>query len=209
MTHSRGLRTELCPDCKKIAPHKTLYVKIESHRRSKWFRLFRVCTGCNALNHVVLPTYKLESVPSELPSPFVMSIVDVLRGGPLDFDGLIQSLRLRRVGVRHIFKPDVAMAMEYLKRHGVVAERVDDLTERILAELRARPSQGKHLGPCPAEAGQRIVRKSLISMYAQHRLEMEASDGGKHVGQLRLSPVGVLCIQCGYHHIDFGSIAGP
>jgi len=51
-----------------------------------------------------------------------------------------------------------------------------------------------------------IVRKSLISLYTHHGLELETGEGGKHVGQLRLSPVGVLCVQCGYHRIALGSI---
>lgn len=208
MTHFRGLRTELCPNCKKLSPHKTLYVRIDSHRRSKRLRLFRVCTACNALNHVVQPTYNLGLVPPELPSPLVTNIVDALRSGPLDFDGLIQSLRRHSVGIRHVFKSDVAMAMEYLKRLGVVSNQVEDLTERTLAELRSRPSCGRHLGPCPAEANEGIARKSLVSLYVQRRLQAEGGDGS-HVGQLRLSQVGVLCVQCEYYRIEMGSITRP
>ncbi len=209
MAKFRGLRTKLCPNCGRIAAHKTLYVKTESGGRSKWFRLFWACTACNALNHVVLPTYKLESVPSELPSPFVTSIVNAMKDGPLNFDELIQSLRRHCEGVRHVFNPDVALAFEYLKRHGIVTEEIDDLTERILAELRARSSESRHLGPCPAEMNQGVVRKSLVSVYSQGWVDFEGGDKGTPARRKRFAPVGALCLQCGYHNIDPRLIAKP
>ena len=156
---------------------------------------------------MILLTYTLESVAAEPLSPFVGSGVDALRFGPLDFDELIHRLRLHRVGIRHVFKPDVAMAMEYLKKLGVVSEQVDDLTEKTLAELRARPVRGRHLRPCPSEASQGIVRKGLVSLYAQYRLESGDYDGRIRTSRLRFSPAGVLCIYCGYHRVDSKSIA--
>lgn len=204
-----GLRTRLCPNCREITAHKTLYVKTETNSKSRWLRIFWACTGCNALNHVVLPTYRLESVPSELPSPLVTCVVEALKERSQDLDELIQSLRGHCPGVRHVFNSEVVLVLEYLKGRGVVAEQKDDVTERTLAELRARATLSSRLGHCPEEAKRGIVTKCLVSVYAQRRLEEKVGDRETRTSQLKLAPVGVLCIRCGYRSIDPSLIAKP
>ncbi|MDG7024690.1 MAG: hypothetical protein JRN45_09260 [Nitrososphaerota archaeon] len=208
MSKFLGLRTRLCPNCREIVAHKTLYVKTETNGRSRWPRIFWACTRCNTLNHVILPTYRLESVPSELPSPLVTGVVEALRGRPLDFDELIQTLRGHCPGVRHVFNSEVALALEFLERRGIVAEQAEDVTERTLGELRAKSAASSRLGLCPAEAERGSVKKGVVSVYAQHRQVAKASEGN-HVGRLKLSPVGVLCIRCGYSRLDPALVAKP
>lgn len=137
-----------------------------------------------------------------------MSAVDALRNGPLDIDELIQDMRRRLAGVRHVFNSEVGMVLLYLRHQGVVTEKMGDLTERTLTELRARSKRSNHLGVCPAEESQGVVTKGLVSLYAQHRLEGRASRQGTRAGKLSLTPVGVLCIQCGYHRVDPALITG-
>jgi hypothetical protein len=91
MGNVRGLRTRLCPECKEITPHRTLYTKTESGGRTRWFPLFWACAECDALNHVVLPRYRLESVSSRLPSTLTVTVVGALQEAPLDFQELVSS----------------------------------------------------------------------------------------------------------------------
>ena len=83
--------------------------------------------------------------------------------GPLDLNELIMNLRKRHIlGVHHIFNFEVGMALEFLKGRGVVEEVSGDRTEKVLDVLRARArsTESKRLGPCPAELGQSVVRKT-------------------------------------------------
>src|SRR5437899_2039958 len=186
------LRTRLCAKCGELTSHRTLYVKTDTGGRSKWFQLFWACTKCGSLNHIVLPFYRLERVSSHLPSVLATAVVNALEEGPLDLDELIVSLRKRAVpGVQHIFNSEVGMALEFLKGRGVVEEVSGDRTEKVLDALRVRFTESKRLGPCPAELGQSIVGKTLVSLYAQRST---TSDRG-----MRLVPVGVLCLHCQYH----------
>ncbi|MDG7016370.1 MAG: hypothetical protein JRM82_03240 [Nitrososphaerota archaeon] len=195
MDNVRGLRTRLCPKCGEITPHRTLYAKTESGGRSRWFQLFWACTKCNSLNHVLLPRHRLERASSPLPSALAVAVVKALEERPLDIDELIMSLRQRRVPeVRHVFNSEVAMAIEFLKGRGVVAEETRDCTERVLESLRVRSVGSKHLGACPAESNLGVPRRALVSLYAQRQT------GAAH--GMRLVPAGVLCLHCQYHRID-------
>jgi hypothetical protein len=184
MGNIRGLRTRLCPKCKEITPHRTLYAKSESGGRTRWFQLFWACTACSSLNHVSICSYKLESAPSELPSALPRGVVETLRDGPLDFNELIAGLRRRGIpGVRHIFKSDVVMALEYLKRRGVVAEEAGDRTARMSDALRGRVGKSVHLDRCPIEKS-----RTMTSLYSKR--------------QGTLIPVGALCLSCGYQALE-------
>src|SRR5256712_12167093 len=164
----RGLRTRLCPKCGELTSHRTLYVKTDTGGRSKWFQLFWTCTKCGSLNHIVLPIYRLERASSHLPSALAIAVVNALEEGPLDLDELIAKLRKRQIpGVHHIFNSEVGMALEFLKSRRVVQEESGDRTERVLDALRARSTESKRLGPCPAELGQSVVGRTLVSLYAQ------------------------------------------
>jgi len=79
---------------------------------------------------------------------------------------------------------------------------MEDLTDRTMAELRNREASSRHLGQCPAEAGRGVVTKGLVSVYAQRRQKVEEGDEPARTGWLRLTPVGVLCVSCGYNHIN-------
>ena len=195
MGNVRGLRTRLCAKCGELTPHRTLYVKTDAGGRSKWFQLFWACAKCGALNHIVLPIYRLERVSSHLPSVLAIAVVNALEEGPLDLDELIMNLRKRQIpGVHHIFNSEVGMALEFLKGRGVVREVSGDRTEKVLDALRARSTEFKRLGPCPAELSQSVVGKTLVSLYAQRSTTSARG--------MRLVPVGVLCLHCQYHQID-------
>ncbi len=197
-----GLSARLCPKCRLREAHRTLYVKTESNGKSKWLRIYRACTKCGSLNHVILSVYSLEFIPLELPSPLVACTVETLQQGPKSIDELVQALKGNCPSVRHVFNGEVRMALEYLQRRGIVTERRDDLTERILAEIRARQASSNRLKQCPAEAEKGVKKKGLVSVYAQHRLRAKEGGGPTRTGKLRLTPVGVLCVSCGYHRID-------
>ena len=197
-----GLSTRLCPKCQLREAHRTLYVKTESHEKNSCRRIIKKITKCGSLNNVHLPVYKLEYVPFEPPSPLVACAVETLKQGPKNVDELVQAVKGNCPGVRHVFGADVRFALEYLKRRGIVSELPNDLTERLLTELRSRQATSNHLRPCPAEAEKGVETKGLVSVYAQHRLKMNDGDEPTRTGQLRLSPVGVFCISCGYHRID-------
>ncbi len=195
MGNVRGLRTRLCPKCEEVTPHRTIYVKTDTGGRSRWFQLFWACAKCASMNHIILPTYRLERASHQLPSALAIAVVNALEEGSLDLDELIMSLRKRRIpGVRHVFNSEVAMALEYLKGRGVVEEVSGDRTERVFDALGARSTVSNHLGPCPTELNQGVTRMALVSLYAQRRATAGCGT--------RLSPVGVLCLRCQYHRID-------
>lgn len=202
-----GLWTRRCPKCQLLEAHRTLYVKTESHDKSKWHRIFWACVKCGSLNHVTLPVYRLEYVPFEPPSPPVACAVETLKQGPKNLDELVQTMKGNCPGVRHVFAAEVRHALEYLKRRGIVSELSNDLTERVLTELRTRQATSNHLRLCPAEAEKGVETKALLSVYAQHRLKVGNADEPTRTGQLRLMPVGVFCISCGYHRIDSAQMA--
>ena len=195
MPNVRGLRTRLCPGCKEMTPHRTLYVKTSAAGRARWFQLFWACSKCGSLNHIILPCYSLEQAASQLPSALATGVVNALQDGPLDLDELIMGLRKRQVpGVRHVFNSDVVMVLEFLKERGVVAEEPRDRTASVLESLMNRSTESTRLGPCPAELSQGIERRTMVSLYAQR---WAASSRG-----MRLVPVGVLCPGCQYHRIE-------
>jgi len=86
------------------------------------------------------------------------------------------------------------MALEFLKGRGVVEQVPGDRTEKVLDALRARLTESKRLGSCPAELNESVVGTTLVSLYAQ-RSTISARG-------MRLVPVGVLCLHCQYHQID-------
>jgi len=193
MENARGLRTRLCPSCKEITPHRTLYVKARSGGKTRWFQLFWACEKCGSLNHIVLPNYTLQRASSPLPTALATGVVNALQEGPLDVDELIMRLRKRQMpGVRHVFNSDVAMVLEFLKGRGVVAEERKDRTARVLEALTESSTKSGRLGPCPAELAKGIERRGLVSVYAQRR------DPSRRT---RLNVVGVLCPSCQYHRI--------
>lgn len=208
MAKPRGLTTRLCGNCGKMAAHKTLYVKTESGGRSKWLRIFWACLNCNSLNHVVVPRYRLETKPLSSPTGFVENILLVLEDGPLNFDELIRSLKARRKGIGHVFNSDVNMAMQYLTGKGIVTEQRDNLTERAISEISAKSKRTNHLKFCPDEAGKGIKARGLVSLYAQRHQDVEAVDQGARVKKRWFAPVGVFCIQCGYHQIGLSDFYG-
>ena len=182
-----------------MTPHRTLYVRTETDGRLRWSEVFWACTDCDSLNRVVLPLYRLVSVPSELPSPLVALLVEALKAGPRDGDALLLDLRRRRdQQVRHVSGLDVGMAIVYLKSRGVVAEETVDRTASITDILRASPWKSKHLDPCPAEQEQGLVKKSPVSVYAQRQVSA--------THHRRVGSVGVLCLSCLYHSIDLESM---
>ncbi len=198
----RGLRTRLCPKCKEMTPHRTLYVKTSAAGRTRWFQLFWACEKCGSLNHIVLPSYTLERASSQLPTALATGIVNVLQEGPLDRDELIVLLRKGQMpGVRHVFNSDVAMVLEFLKGRGVVAEEPSDRTVRVLNALRDRSTESTRLEPCPVEHSQGIERRGLVSLYLQRRA---ASARG-----MRLTPVGVLCPSCQYCRMEMWRYVSP
>lgn len=207
MNKPRGLNHRMCRSCGRLAPHRTLYAKTEAGGRLRWFRLFWACTDCNALNHIIVPTYRLNPANTELASSLLQSIVDILKDKPLNFNDVLLSLRAHRGDVRHVFDSDVRLAMEYLTRRGTVIPGVDDLTERNLAELSAVASESIHLGPCPAELDQGVAKRNLISLYAHH-CPLPSGQGVRR-SHRTYSSVGVLCLRCLYHSIDLGLRALP
>jgi hypothetical protein len=163
--------------------------------KRRWLQTFWACTKCGSLNHLVLPTYRLGRAPSRLPSALAVAVVNVLEEGPLDFDELVMSLRGRRTQeVPHIFNSEVAMAIEFLKGRGEVAEEARDCTEKVLETMRVQTAGSKHLGVCPAEPNPGLPRRSLISLYAQKQ------SGAAR--RMRLVPAGVFCLRCQYNRID-------
>lgn len=195
MDNVRGLRTRLCPRCSEITPHRTLYVRATSNGKRRWLQLFWACMECRSLNHIVLPAFRLERASFPLPSALAVAIVNALEAGSLDSNELITTLRrLRSPEIRHIFNSEVALAVEFLKGRGVVAEEDRDCTERILDGLRAQSAGSKHMGTCPAEANRGVPVRSLVSLYVQRR-----SGPARAV---RFVPVGALCVRCQYHRTD-------
>ena len=190
MGNFRGLRTRLCPMCQEITPHRTLYVRAASNGKRRWLQLFWACTKCGSLNHIVLPAYRLERASSPLPSALAVAVVNCLEEGPVDFDGLVTTLRQKRVsGVSGIFNSEVALAVEFLKGQGVVAEESKDCTGRILTTLRLQSAESNHLGVCPAQA-----KRGLVSLYAQKQSGTS--------GAMTLVPAGAIFLHCSYQRID-------
>ena len=206
---NRGLWTRLCPTCAKVVAHRTLYVKTESNGKSRWLRIFWACTACSSLNHVTLPVYRLRPVRVELPTPMSVCTVEALKHGPKSVDQLVEALRGNCPGVRHVFKAEVGMVLEYLKTRGRVVEEMQDLTERAGAELRNRRASSSHLGRCPAEAARGVVMRGVVSVHAQYRQKVTDGDAPTRTGRPSLTQVGVLCVSCGYHQIDRALIGNP
>jgi len=198
MGNLRGLRTRLCPTCKEVTPHRTLYAKTESGGRTKWLPMFWTCTKCNSLNHVTFPRYRLESASTRLPSTLTIAVVRALQEGSLDFGELVASLRRMEIqGFRHVFDSDVVMALEYLKGRGVVREEAGDRTAQTLGVLRKQLAESRQLRPCPAEMAQGVASKSLISLYCQRWISITRGGQGPTSRERRLVPAGELCIHCG------------
>ena len=190
MSNVRGLRTRLCLKCTEVTPHRTLYVRTTVDGKRRWSQLFWACTRCGSLNQVVLPAYRLERASSSLPSALPLAVVNALEEGPLDFDELTARLRRKSVpGVSHIFNSEVALAIEFLKSRGVVAEENRDSTEKALLHLRVQSAESKHLGICPVES-----KRALVSLYAQKQKGVARG--------MRLVPAGVYCLSCQYHRVD-------
>ena len=190
MGNIRGLRTRLCRKCQEITPHRTLYVRASDAGKRRWLQFFWACTRCGSLNHIVLPTYRLERASSPLPSVLAVAVVNTLEEGPFDFDKLVTTLRQKRVsGVSHIFNSEVALAVEFLKGQGVVTEESRDITETTLTTLRLQSAESNHLGVCPAEA-----KRGLVSLYAQKQSGTS--------GAMTLVPAGAVCLHCSYQRID-------
>jgi hypothetical protein len=198
MAHLRGLTTRLCGNCGKMATHKTLYVKTESAGRSKWLRIFWVCLSCNAPNHVVVPRYMLETKPlSPPPAELVEDVTLALECGPLDFDELMQNLRIGRKGICHTFNSDVRMALQYLTANRIVTEHKDDLTDRTITEVSAKSRKANHLKLCPDERSRGVETRGVVSLYAQRHTGMNTRPGTRIVKRW-FAHVGLYCIQCGY-----------
>ncbi len=143
------------------------------------------------------------------PSALANSVVEALKDGPLDLDELLRDLRRRRTTKSaHILDSDVAMVLAYLRYRGVIIEEAIDRTARTLEVLKARPSKSKHLGPCPPELKQGVVRRSLVSLYSQRLESVPGDRQGSSVRQRRLVPVGALCLRCQYHRIDPEGLMG-
>jgi len=203
-----GLRTRLCPTCKEVTPHRTLYAKTECGGRTRWLPMFWACTKCNSLNHVTFPRYRLESASSKLPSTLTIAVVRALQETTLDFQELVANLRRREIeGVSHVFDSEVAMALEYLKGRGVVREEAGDRTAQTLGALRKQRAESRQLRPCPAEMAQGVARKGLISLYCQRWISITRGGQGRTSRERRLVPAGALCIHCGYAEVD-SSLSG-
>ena len=193
MENARGLRTRLCPGCKEITPHRTLYVKAGWGGRQRWLQVFWACEKCGSLNHIILPSYRLQTVSRPLPSALATGVVKALEEGPLDLDELIMRLRkMQMPGVRHVFNSDVAMVLEFLKGRGVIAEEVRDRSAIVLGVLRDRATESTRAGSCPAEHNE-SKREAMVTVYAQ---KWNAVQGN------RLVRVGLLCLNCQYHEIQ-------
>jgi hypothetical protein len=202
MPKFRGLTTRFCPTCGSAEAHRTFYARTESGYKTTWLRIFWVCTKCNTLNHVIIPTFRLQSEIFGLPSTIAVAVTKALKEKPLDFDDLLKCLRDHHSNDLRVITSEVFWALEYLKARGAVKEEKVDLTERTLATLRARLAWSSHLSPCPAEAERGIVSRGLVSLYAQYRLQVGSWGERARTGQLRLVNVGVFCIRCGYHHVE-------
>ena len=145
----------------------------------------------------------------ELPTPLSVCTVEALKHGPESVDQLVEALRGNCPGVRHVFRAEVGMVLEYLKTRGRVVEEMQDLTERAGAELRNRRASSSHLGQCPAEAARGVVTRGVVSVYAQFRQRVAGGDEPIRTGRPSLMPVGFLCVSCGYHQIDQALIGNP
>lgn len=193
----------MCPSCAEVVPHRTLYVKIESAGRSKWFGIHRVCTKCLSLNPVIIPRYWLKSVPSELPSQLAWMVVNELKVGPLDCSEIITHLRRARGwSKKHVLKLEVLLVLEYLRKSEVAGEKRINRTMQILRMLRSRSMESKHLGPCPAELRRGSERRSLIALYVQRWTAVTRDGRESPIQRKRSLPAGVLCLGCLYHNLD-------
>ena len=110
--------------------------------------------------------------------------------------------------MRHVFKSEAAMTLEFLKGRGVVAEEASDRTERTLEDLRARAAESRQLRPCPAETVRRDGGGSLISLYSQTRTIDNRDPEGQVVRQKMLTAVGVLCLRCSYRQFEQDALRG-
>jgi hypothetical protein len=191
----RGLRTRLCPGCMELTPHRTLYVRATIDGKRRWLQLFWACTRCKSLNHIILPSYRLERADSPLPSALAVGIVNTLEGGALVSDELLMKLKKRSMpGVPHIFNSDISTALEFLKGRSVVAQESRDTTERLLERLRAQSVGLGRLAVCHAEFDSKGPTRSVVTLYSQRQLP--AAQG------VRLVSSGVFCLNCRYQRID-------
>lgn len=185
MGNVRGLKNRLCPECRTLTPHRTIYARATVEGTRKWLPLFWACTRCHSLNHVIVLAYHLGRASVTLPSPLAVTVIRALEQAPLDFNELVGNLRRRQPPLPgHVFKAGVALSLEFLRDRGVVIEMLSDCTEKALVALRSRRQ-----GFCPIES-----RTTLVSLYAQKK---SPTHGASFV------PAGVFCLGCGYQRLDW------
>jgi hypothetical protein len=185
MGNIRGLKSCLCPKCNTLAPHRTFYVRTTIDGKRKWLQLFRGCTRCRSLNHIIVPSYRLRLISTPPPTELAIVAVNALQGGPLDFNELTARLRARRVpGKSHVFRSEVTLTLEFLRDHGMIVEEQMDVTGKALDALRGKP-----LGVCPLES-----TKTLVSLYAQKQ--------ARNKSRPEFVRAGVFCLSCGHHWVD-------
>jgi hypothetical protein len=178
-----GLKNRLCPSCRAMAPHRTVYTRATVGGKRKWLPVFWACTKCQSLNHVVVQAYSLTRPRPSLPSASDGAVVRALERGPLDNNQLLVDLRrIKTPGTSHVFKSEVTTAIEYLKANGVVEEAPRDATERAFESLR-----GRRLGSCPRDA-----QRTLVSLYVQKQSPIHGA---------RFIASGVFCLSCAYQHL--------
>ena len=195
MGNIRGLRSRLCARCMELTPHRTLYVRATTDGKRRWLQLFWICTRCRSLNHIILPTYRLERAGSPLPSTLAIGTVNALKEGVLDGDELLTRLRKGPMpGISRIFSSEVSIVLEFLKGRGVVTEGSRDSTERLLGRLRARSMGLRKLAVCHAELHSKGPTRSVATIYAQKQLQDRRGVG--------LVPAGAFCLNCGYQKVD-------
>ncbi|MDG6923884.1 MAG: hypothetical protein JRN67_11415 [Nitrososphaerota archaeon] len=157
---------------------------------------------------MIVPRYRLETKPLSASAGIVEDITSTLECGPLDFDELTQSLRKRKKGAGHIFNSDVRMALEYLTTHQITTERGEDLTDRTISEILAKSRKANHLRLCPAEASRGVEAQGVVSLYAQRHAGVDEAESGTQIVKRWFAPVGLYCVQCGYHSIKLSDIYG-
>ena len=180
-----GLKNRLCPSCRTMATHRTVYARATVEGKRKWFPLFWACMECESLNHLVIQAYSLVRPPSAIHAASNGPLVKALEQGPLDRNQLLAMLRRSKaLGPGHVFKSEVTVALEDLTTRGVVAEAPRDVTARVFESL-----TGRRLASCPRDAQRTLVRL--------HIRKKSPDDGARFV------PAGVYCLGCGYHRFSW------